>query len=257
MTADEETKEGKEVAGETKPDTGLLMGKYKTPDDVISAFREYQSVTSKDQAQTKKIRDQLMAAGFTIEDDGTVFAPAGWGDREPATKPAKQEEEDLFDPDTLRERIKKQDEHIASLTGAVDVLSMNQARANKERFMAALPEAIREKAGATWDTQMRNIPIHLRSRSDTQELLEAKIGWDAMKELGPKGFAGESTGTESDLGELAGSAERPGRERTPVKRARVTADIQKVHEGLGGKDATGMTLEEFASQVEMGTEAKE
>ena len=226
----------------------LLMGKYKTAEEMAEAFQGYQSTTTKERERSKRIYDQLTSAGYTIDDDpeATVRVPSRATPKE--TKPDEEAEPDLYDPEVAAKTIKDLRGQVGSLQAGFDVVTTAVTGTTKAEFLKEFSAGARADAGASWDAKMRQLPAAARVDGGTQEAVKGMIFREIHLKHGGRGLA--ASGNEG-VSRGAGAAERPGGETTErTAPATITVDMRRTYDGLGGKAELGKTLEEFAASVE-------
>lgn len=234
-----------QTGGQTQ-EPKLLMGKYKTAEEMAEAFQGYQSTTTKERERSKRIYDQLTSAGYTIDDDpeATVRVPSRATAKE--TKADEEAEPDLEDPEIAAKTIKELRGQVGSLQAGFDVVTTAVTGNTKAEFLKEFTGAAKVDAGASWDGKMHQLPAAARVDPGTQEAVKGLIFREMHLKHGTRGLA--SSGSVSAG---AGAAERPGADtgdsRSPVT---ATEPIRKTWSGLGGKEGTGMTLGEYAAKVE-------
>ena len=235
---------------ETPEEPKLLMGKYKTAEEVVEAFQGYQSSTDKERARSKKIYDQLVGAGYTIDDDATVRVPGRETPKEPKAKD-DDAEPDFYDPEAAAKAWRDTQARVNRLERGYDVTTRSVSGMGKTEALRRYSAVAKDDAGKLWDEKIAVLPPEARLDPDTMNAVGKIVFSEVYEKHGQRGLAG---GGNETVNRGAGASERPGGETTErTAPAAITADLRKSYEGLGGKAELGKTLEEFAASVEEAT----
>ena len=231
------------------PEDQAILDKYGgDPAKVASALRSMQGEYTKTQTVSKAVRQQLEDAGYTIGDDGTVYAPQGPPDP-PATPPAGDDDDDWLDPRAKKE-IERLNRERAEDREALNSVTQTLADQSKESFLGLVPEAAREKASKLFDAKVKGLAPAARANPGMLKLAQNATLGELVAEGAFK--QGAPTGTPPDVAGLSGSSEPPSGGSGGDRRYPVTADIAKAYNGLGGKAELDMTLEQYAKSVAQG-----
>ena len=232
------------------PEDQAILDKYGgDPAKVAAAYRGMQSEYTKTQTVSKAVRQQLEEAGYTIGDDGRIYAPEG-PPEPPTTPPAGDDDDDWLDPRAKKE-IERLNRERAEDREALNSVTQTLADQSKESFLGLVPEAAREQASKLFDAKVRGLAPAARANPGMLKLAQnATLGELVAAGAFKQGAA--PPGTPSDVAGLSGSSEPPGGGSGGERRYPVTPDIAKAYNGLGGKGELGVTLEEYAKDVAQG-----
>ena len=215
------------------------------------AYKKLQASHTKANQELKSYRDQLAAAGFTIGDDQTIYAPANWGVRgEEEGKPKEGEEEPDYDT-----RLTRLEEGLKSQRAVSEVTTLSLAASEKDNLLRQVAKDHREEAGKAFDAAIRSLPVEVRADRRMISTIKSKIVGDLVIREGAEAIATRSSRSETILGEMAGSAERPGGASQVTARG-PSQDELKAYSLAGGQEGTGYTLEQYTAALDQRREAR-
>lgn len=106
----------------------LILGKFKSADDLAKSYTEIEKQSTKSSQRASKLTEQLRAAGYDVDDDGTIIAPGG-GQQAPPQNPPSGDWTDQFNEQFYENPAKAMMEMIGGVTQMQKRASANTRRA--------------------------------------------------------------------------------------------------------------------------------
>jgi len=228
--------------------------KTEEPVDWEKRYKDLQAHDTSQSQELKGYQDQLTAAGYTIGDGssddfrkGVIYGPPPTTEK--TSTPDADEDEEISDPIAAKV-IKRLQADRADDREAIEVLSLGASQSGKRDFLKLIGKDSQKAAGQSWDEKMSKIPAKLRANPGTHKAVRGMVLAEMLDDMGAEAFVGGGKQTETSLGTLgAGASDRPGGDQADTKPPpKITEDHRKTYRGLGGKEALGKTLEEFAAE---------
>lgn len=216
--------------------------------DYEKRYRDLESDYTKKSQRLKSFETQLNRGGYTVDDENQIYAPAP--PEPPKTPQEPPEDEEIADPVAAR-LFKRMSAERAEDRETIDLLSMGATQAGKREFLDMLGKDAQKAAGESYDAKMKGIPARVRANPATEKAVRGMVLAEMLEDMGVGALSQGGGQTRTSLGTLgAGASDPPGGGGGTVKAAAtITADHRKIYAGLGGKEALGKTLEEFAGET--------
>jgi len=230
---------------EVPPELQGIIEKYGgDPVKMAEAYQHLQGDHTKRSTSDKRLRQQLEEAGYTVSDDGDIYQPKP-PEEEPPPDDKTPTVDDYLDPRTGKELEELRGQNKEMVT-AFGVVAQRLIENDRSSLLSKVPEAAREAAAKSYDAKMKSLPAAQKLDPGMQKLTQNSV----LGELFEAGLlTGGGTKPPPDVTALSGSSERPGSATGETRSFRLSADEKKAYLGLGGKEGTGMTEEEYGREL--------
>jgi len=239
-----------EGAGET-----LLAGKYKTLQELETAYLNAQSALTKQNQALSNTRGFLNQYGYQVGDDGQVIPPEITS--EVTTPPIQAEPEwSSAGEERLAKELAELKATVGGMVPVLETTTRGMAEPDKAKLLTAVPPDQREAAAGKWNAMVGSLQPAQRNPQNLSFIRKAIVGelaeargswWEAQA-------TAENPNRDASNAALdeGGGVERPGGERSTrpgpssLLNREVQTNMAAVLNGMGIK----VTAEELAAEAD-------
>lgn len=238
--------EGGKPEGKEGDDT-LLLGRYKTSEDLAKAYTELQGQFQKEHTARLTTNTQLEAGGYQVTDTGEIVTPYTEESDKKDAADKSDEEDDWIDP-RAKAKFEELEARLKGQERINDTLTRSIADTTKQTFLSKVPADLKKDAEQSFDAKVAALKPEFRD-AGTLKLIGRTVLGEIVEKVGFMMPQGANQNVEDTSGVVEGTGNDSG-----TGARRLSPDEKKLYVGLGLKDA-GLSEAQYAREIDAGKKA--